>query len=299
MSAVVSTSPTSAIRTDPPPRTGRWQTIRRFTRNRLAMLGASVIAAMILCAIAARWLAPFDPVFGVDSSAYLSAPSATHPLGTDRFGRDVLSRIIHGARISLYAAGVSVAIALVVGGTLGLLAGYFRGHTDAILSRAMDVLIAFPDILLALAIMAVLGARLINVILAIGVVYTPIFARVARAAAMQVRAAPYIEAARAVGVRHPRILLRHVLPNIAAPLIVQTTLSFAFAILAEAALSFLGLGVEPDAASWGIMLRDGKDRMEIAWWVAVFPGLAITLAVLAFNTVGDALRDALDPRLRT
>jgi peptide/nickel transport system permease protein len=178
-------------------------------------------------------------------------------------------------------------------------AGYFGGAVDALISRFTDGLLAFPDILLALAIMAALGASTTNVMLAIGIVYTPIFARIARGAVLQVKQNAFIEAARALGMGHCRIMARHVLPNIAAPLIVQTTLSLAFAILVEAALSFLGLGVEPDASSWGIMLNDGKEWMELAWWVPLFPGVAITLAVFSFNVLGDHLRDVFDPTAKT
>jgi peptide/nickel transport system permease protein len=273
-------------------------TWRRFRRNRLGLAGLVVIGLLLASALSAPLLAPYDPVFGTDEQALLAAPAWDHPLGTDRFGRDVLSRLIYGARISLEVGLIAVSISLVAGTTIGICAGYFGGWTDSVLSRLNDVLLSFPDILLALAVMAVLGASMENLMLAIGIVYTPIFARLARGAALQVKENEYVQAARALGADRRRILVRHVLPNIAAPLIVQTTLSLAFAILAEAALSFLGLGVEPDAPSWGIMLRDGKDRMELAWWVAVFPGLAISVVVLAFNVVGDALRDALDPKLK-
>jgi peptide/nickel transport system permease protein len=262
--------------------------------NKLAAAGAVVIAIVALLAMAASLVAPYDP-YAMDADAALTGPSAAHLFGADAFGRDILSRVIYGARTSLQVGLVSVAIALTAGTIIGMLAGYFGGWIDAILSRVNDGLLAFPDILLALAIMAVLGASTRNVMIAIGVVYTPIFARIARGAVLQVRGQPFIEAARALGLRHGRIMLRHVLPNASAPLIVQTTLSLAFAILAEAALSFLGLGVEPDAPSWGVMLNEGKEWMELAWWIPVFPGLAITVAVFSLNVVGDALRDAFDP----
>jgi peptide/nickel transport system permease protein len=269
----------------------------RVARNRLALAGAIVIAVIILLAIAAPWVAPYDPL-AMDSDAALAAPRADHWLGTDKFGRDLLSRIIYGARLSLWVGIVSVSLSLTAGSAIGLAAGYFGGWIDSALSRFVDTLLSFPDVLLALAIMAILGASTTNVMLAIGIVYTPIFARIARGATLQVKASAFVEAARALGISHTRILLRHVLPNIASPLIVQTTLSLAFAILAEAALSFLGLGVEPDAPSWGVMLAEGKDWMELAWWIAVFPGIAITLAVLSFNLLGDGLSEALDPRHR-
>ncbi len=267
----------------------------QVARNRLALAGGVFIALLIVLALGAPVVAPYDPL-AMDGEAILAAPGAAHWLGTDRFGRDILSRILHGARLSLWVGIVSVSLSLVVGTTIGLVAGYFGRWVDSALSRGIDTLLAFPDILLALAIMAVLGASTTNVMIAIGIVYIPIFARIARGATLQIKSSTYIEAARALGIRHRRILARHILPNIASPLIVQTTLSLAFAILAEAALSFLGLGVEPDAPSWGVMLAEGKDWMELAWWVAVFPGIALTLAVLSFNLLGDGLRDALDPQ---
>jgi peptide/nickel transport system permease protein len=272
---------------------------RRFRRNRLAVLGLGAIVLFVILGAGAPWIAPYDPMFDMNVDALLGPPTAAHWLGTDRFGRDVLSRIIHGARISLQVAVAAVSLALAAGTVIGICGGYFGGRTDTLLSRSMDVLMSLPDILLALALMAILQAGIGSLMLAIGIVYTPIFARVARGAALQVRGSEFVEAARAAGLGHARILLRHILPNITAPLAVQTTLSLAFAVLAEAALSFLGLGVEPDAPSWGMMLRDGKARMELAWWVAVFPGAAITAVVLAFNLLGDGLRDALDPRLKT
>jgi len=265
------------------------------SRNKLAAVAALFLLALALGAIAAPVVAPHDP-YVMRPGAALTGPSWAHWLGADAFGRDVLTRLLYGARLSLSVAVVSVAISLVAGTLLGLCAGYFGGVVDAVLSRINDGLLAFPDVLLALAIMAVLGASTRNVTLAIAVVYTPIFARVARGAVLQVRGLNYVEAARALGFGHARIMLRHVLPNAGGPLIVQATLSLAFAILAEATLSFLGLGVEPDAPSWGVMLSEGKEWMELAWWVPVFPGVAITLAVFSLNVVGDALHDRQDGR---
>lgn len=267
----------------------------RFFANRLAVVGAVVIGVYLVMAIFAPWLAPHDP-FAMEADI-IASPSRDNWLGADEQGRDILSRIIYGARVSLWVGIVSVGIALSAGTAIGVAAGYFGGWADAALSRLADTLLSFPDIFLALVIMAILGESTTNVMIAIGIVYTPIFARIARGSVLQVKANAFIEAARALGVGHGRIMFRHVLPNIGAPLIVQTTLSLAFAILAEAALSFLGFGVEPDAASWGVMLDQGKDWMELAWWVAVFPGIAITLAVFGFNVLGDGLRDALDPRM--
>jgi peptide/nickel transport system permease protein len=224
-------------------------------------------------------------------------PSLAHPAGTDEFGRDVLSRLIYGARISLEVGFISVGISLLVGTALGLVGGYFGGPSDMVLSRLMDILFAFPAILLAIALMAVLGSDIRNVMIAIGIVNMPIFMRVARAATLSTRASQYVEAARTVGAGNARILGRHVLPNIAAPLIVQATLAFAWAIIAEAALSFLGLGTQPPTPSWGIMLSKGRQFMEQSPAALIFTGLAISLAVLSLNIVGDGLRDALDPHL--
>ena len=249
---------------------------------------AGVLGAYVLLALAGPVIIA-DP-YAMRPDAPLVSPGLAHPFGTDVFGRDVLGRVIWGARTSLSVAAASVSLSLLAGGLLGMIAGYFGGRIDALLSRLNDGMLAFPDVLLALAIMAVLGASTTNVTLAIAIVYTPIFARITRGAVLQVRPLNYVEAARALGFGHLRILLRHVLPNVTGPLIVQTTLSLAFAILAEAALSFLGLGVEPDAPSWGMMLNEGRDWIELAWWTSFFPGLAITVAVLCLNLLGDHLR---------
>lgn len=265
----------------------------RFGENRLAAAAAAAVALVALAALLAPVITPYGPLDLGD--APLAAPSADHWLGTDQLGRDILTRVVYGSRISLAIAGIGVAASLVAGTAMGLLAGYFRGWVDGAVSRVTDVMFSLPDILLALVIMAVLGPGFDRITLAIAIVYTPIFARVCRGAVLSVSRQPYVEAARAMGLSSRRILARHILPNITGPLIVQTTLSLAFAILAEAALSFLGLSGEADAPSWGLMLRQGKDFLEIAWWVAVFPGVAITLTVLGFNLLGDGLRDAIDP----
>ncbi len=270
--------------------------LRKLLHNRLSMFAMTMLAVFLICALFAPWISPHDP-YAISGESMLAAPGLQHWFGADQLGRDLLSRIMYGARISFLVGVVSVGIALTAGTILGMLAGYFGGWADAVISRIVDVLFSIPDILFALAIMAILGPTTTNVMIAIGIVYTPIFARIARGAVLNARSALYIEAARSMGVGHTSILMRHVLPDILAPLTVQTTLSFAFAILAEAALSFLGLGVEPDTPSWGVMLNQGKDLMEQAWWVAVFPGIAITLAVFSFNALGDGLRDALDPKV--
>ena len=268
----------------------------RLLKNRLALIALLILAMLLTMAVCAPWLAPHDP-YTMRGESMLAPPGPAHWLGGDQLGRDVLSRLLHGARISFTVGISAVSIALVAGTLLGTLAGYFGGWLDMILSRIVDILFSIPDILFALAIMAVIGPTTGNVMVAIGIVYTPIFARIARASALELRHALYVEAARSMGAGHGSILLRHILPGMASPLIVQITLSLAFAMLAEAALSFLGLGVEPDTPSWGIMLNQGKDLMEQAWWVAVFPGIAITLAVFSFNALGDGLRDALDPKV--
>lgn len=272
-----------------------WQ---EFKHHKLAVVGAAIMLLFAVIAIAAPLLSPHDP-YAVNAEAMLQDPGASYWFGTDQLGRDIFSRLLYGARISFQVGAIAVTIALVAGSFMGVLAGYFGGWLDFTLSRITDVLFAFPDILLALAIMAILGPQLTNVMLAVGIVYTPIFARLARGATLSVKESTYVEAARAMGVNNGLIMWRHIVPNILAPLIVQTTLSFAFAILAEAALSFLGLGVEPDTPSWGIMLSEGKDWMERAWWTAVFPGVAITIAVLSLNLIGDGLRDTLDPRMKS
>lgn len=269
----------------------------RFIHNKLAVSGSIILILFLGMAIFAPAIAPYDP-FYMDSTAVLSPPSSVHLLGTDNMGRDILSRIFYGARISLRVSLISVAIATVAGVLLGVAAGYFGKVVDAIISRILEIMFAFPEVLLALLIMSILGASLNNIIIAIGIVYTPIFARITRGAVLSVKDSLYVEAARSIGVKDTAIIVRHILPNILSPVLVQVTLSLAFAILSEAALSFLGIGVEPDIPSWGIMLNNGKAWIEIAWWVGVFPGIAIALAVLGFNVLGDGLRDVLDPRLR-
>ena len=269
----------------------------RFFHNKLAVAGSVILFLFILMAIFAPLIALYDP-FAMDYSAPLSAPSVSHPFGTDNMGRDILSRIIFGARISLQVSVVSVSIATAAGVLLGVIAGYFGKWSDGLISRILEVMFAFPEVLLALLIMSILGPSLNNIMIAIGIVYTPIFARITRGAVLTVKDSLYVEAAKSMGIKNRTIIIRHILPNIISPIMVQVTLSLAFAILSEAALSFLGIGVEPDIPSWGIMLNNGKAWIELAWWVGVFPGIAIALAVLGFNILGDGLRDVLDPRLR-
>ena len=270
---------------------------RRLTRNRLSSAALGAILLVTAAAVLAPWLAPYDPVHA-DFANVLSPPTRTHPFGTDDIGRDILSRVIYGSRISLQAGLFTVAVALVIGLPLGLAAGFFGGRVDALIMRASEVILSFPTLVLALGITAILGPKLIHALFAIGIVFVPHFARLIRAQALSVKEHDYVAAARALGSSDTRLLALHVLPNCLAPLLVQCTFSISFAILTEAALSFLGLGTQPPTPSWGIMLSMGRGYLEQAPWLGAFPGLAIFLTVLGFNLLGDGLRDALDPRLR-
>lgn len=269
---------------------------RLARRNAIGVVGALVVLALLLTAIFAPQLSPYEPNAQVGKR--LTEPNAQYPLGLDQLGRDELSRIVFGARVSLAISVTSVAIALAVGATIGLLGGYYGGWFDSLAMRVMDLMFTLPSFVLALALTGILGADLPNVILAIAFVTIPSIARITRAPVLIVREAEYVAGARVAGARDSRIVFRHVLPNVMAPLIVQTTVSIADAILIEAALSFLGLGVQPPDTSWGTMLGTGRSYMEIANGLSIFPGVAIMLAVLGFNFAGDGLRDYLDPRLR-
>jgi peptide/nickel transport system permease protein len=274
------------------------EVLHALVRHKLALFGLLVLALLLVAAVLGRWVAPYGPN-EIDVMARLQGPSWDHPFGTDELGRDVLSRVIVAARLSLVVGAIAVGIALTVGVVLGLVAGFYGRWVDDVVMRLMDVLFAFPAILLAIAILAVLGPGVTNAMIAIGIVYTPIFARITRASVLTVREEVYVRAARSLGASDLRLLRLHILPNVLAPIIVQTSLSLAFAILSEAALSFLGLGVQPPDPSWGRMLFEGRGFLEQAWWMGVFPGAAIFMTVLSFNVVGDALRDALDPRQRS
>jgi peptide/nickel transport system permease protein len=267
----------------------------RFLKRRAAMIGLFFVVFFIAMAIFAPSLAPYDPL-ATSWTAVRKAPSAAHWFGTDEIGRDVLSRVIFGARASLLAGVVSVSIALSFGVPIGLLAGYAGRWPDALISRMTDAMLATPFLILAIALAAFLGPSLTNAMIAIGVSATPIFIRLTRASVLSVKVEDYIEAARAVGNPHLRIAWRHILPNVIPPLIVQATLAIAAAVIAEASLSFLGLGQQPPAPSWGSMLNTAKNYVENAPWMAVWPGVSIFLLVLSFNLLGDGLRDALDPR---
>ncbi len=279
-------------------RARRDDTWRRLVRNELTVAGAVILALVVVAALFAPYLSPDDPLV-MNPTQLLQPPSAAHLMGTDELGRDVLSRVIWGARISLYVGVISVTMAVVIGVTLGLLAGYHGGLVDDVIARLLDIVFAFPTILLSLGIVGMLGSSLTNTMIAIGVVYTPIYARLARGTTLAVKEREFVEAAVVSGARAARIIVRHILPNVMAPLIIQTSLNLSLAILAEASLSFLGLGTQPPDPSWGTMVNTGQALIELSPWPVVFPGLAIVLAVLAFNLIGDGLRDALDPRLRT
>jgi len=271
---------------------------KSLVRNRSAVIGGTITLVVLLAALLAPVLAPWDPL-KFDPPNRLGGPSVEHWLGTDQYGRDLLSRVLFGARFSLTVAAVSVLAGLLVGGTLGLLAGYFRGGFDLVISRLADILIAYPAILLAIAFLAFLGGGFVNLVLAISVVFVGPLIRVARAAVLTVREELYVEAGRAMGASNSRMIFRTILPNAAAPLIVEVTLRFAYAVLAEAALSFLGLGIQPPFPALGSMVSEGRAFLSLSAWGSLVPGCAIVLMVLGFNLLGDGLRDALDPRLRS
>jgi peptide/nickel transport system permease protein len=280
-----------------PVRARRWRTLRHAARARLAPFGAAVLLVAVAAALLAPLVAPHDPL-KQDLNHALARPDRAHLLGTDNVGRDVLSRVIWGTRVSLVAGLGSVGIAVLVGGLLGLVAGYAGGRVDGLVMRLMDAVLSFPPLVLALALGAVLGAGLTGVVIALGVVYTPTFARLMRGQVLSITAREYVDAARALGVPGWRIAWSHVLPNATAPIVVQASLSVAFAILAEASLSFLGLGVQPPGASWGSMINAGRGYLQQAPWIVFGPGAALFVTVVGLNFVGDAVRDALDPRLR-
>jgi peptide/nickel transport system permease protein len=270
---------------------------RRFARNRGAVFGLAVLVGVVLLSVMAPVVAPYDPLAqGV--GAPLKAPSLAHWAGTDSFGRDLLSRIIYGARIALIVGVVSVALAMVVGVTLGLVAGYYGGWLDVVTMRLMDGLFAFPIIILAIAMMAVMGFGVTNVIIAVAVGFVAPFARVTRADVLAVKEEPYIEAARLAGVAGPAVILRHVLPNVLAPIIVQAALRVSGAIITEAGLSFLGLGPPPPTPVWGAMIAEGRNFIVMAPHVSTIPGVALMVTIVGLNLLGDGLRDTLDPRLQ-
>ncbi|GAC1641554.1 MAG: ABC transporter permease [Chloroflexota bacterium] len=275
---------------------------QRYTRlylllhNRSAIVGMSILAILLIAALAGPWMAPFDP-YNQSLQIQLTGPSSAHHLGTDQYGRDIFSRILYGTRSALLAGVVANGIATVLGVFIGLIAGYYGRWIDALLMRMTDVMLSFPYLLLALIIVSILGTGLTSAIIAIGIVYTPQFARLVRGTVLEARDLEYVQAARALGIPSARIMRRHVLPNVLAPIMVMATLTVGLAIVETAGLSFLGLGAQPPAADWGAMLADGRSYMLSAPWIATFPGLAILITVLGFNLLGDGLRDVLNPRL--
>lgn len=276
----------------------RFETLWRVLRNKSAMLGLSILLLLILVALFAPVIAPYDPVL-IDPSQALQSPSRAHLFGTDQFGRDVFSRVVAGTPLSLSVGLISVGIAIVVGVVVGLLSGYYGGWVDSTLMRIIDIMLAFPGILLALTIISMLGPSLTNLMIAVGISSIPTYARLTRGSVLSAREEVYVSAARAIGVADRRILARHILPNVVAPIIVTATLGVGAAILWAAALSFLGLGSQPPTPEWGRMLSEGRQYLRDHWWISTFPGLAIMVTVLSMNILGDGLRDVLDPRLKS
>jgi peptide/nickel transport system permease protein len=270
--------------------------LRKLFRRKMVLIGAAVLVLMVVAAVAAPWISPYDPM-ALKVLDRLQSPRATHWFGTDELGRDVFSRVVFGARYSLMIGALVMAVSVTAGVLLGLGAGFFR-RVDPPIMRVVDAMMSFPDILLAIALVAVLGGSMTNVIIALSIVYTPRVARVVRASTLVVRELLYIEAARALGIATWRILFIHVLQNIASPILVQATFIFAYAILAEAGLSFLGVGVPPALPTWGTMIASSQQYAHHAIWLALFPGIAIVLSALSLQMVGDGFRDLLDPKLR-
>jgi peptide/nickel transport system permease protein len=274
-----------------------WWTLPHRWRNPIGLVGAAVVLLTVVVVLAAPLIAPYDP--DAQDSERLLPPSLTNLMGTDELGRDTFSRIVFGARVSLQVGIISVFIALLIGAVFGIAAGFLQGRTDTWLMRGVDIMFAFPGLVLAIVIAGLLGASRTNAMIAIGLIYAPAFARVIRGSVLSVMSEPYVEAGRVVGATNSRLVRQYVLPNIVAPLIVMISVYLSSAILAEAALSFLGLGTQPPEPAWGGMLNLARTYMEISPWMAIFPGLAIMIVVLGFNFLGDGLRDILDPRLRT
>lgn len=267
---------------------------RRLKGDRKVMIGLVIVGLLMSLAIFGPWLAPYDPT--ADDFDLFAEPGGDHLLGTDSFGRDILSRMMAGTRVS-FTVGISVAVlSMTVGVTLGLVAGYFGGWLDSLIMRFMDLLWAFPEIILAVGMVAVFGAGIRNIIIAVAIAYLDDFARIVRAEVLRLREEDYALAATAMGASHSRIMLRHILPNCVAPIIVQATFAVGLGILAESGLTFLGLGVSPSTPTWGLILNEGRDFVRQAWWISVFPGIAIMITVLGLNLLGDGLRDTLDVR---
>ena len=272
-------------------------TLKRLSRNKLAMVGVVILSVLILGAIFAPWIVPYDYAEQNIEDAYMS-PCAAHLFGTDEFGRDIYSRILMGSRLSLIIGFIAVAIAIIVGGLLGAIAGYYQKAVDNIIMRFMDILMSIPQLLLAIAITATLGSSIINLMIAVGVAAIPGYSRIVRASVLSVRDQEFVEAARAVGTSDFKIIMKHILPNCLAPIIVKATLDVAICILSAAGMSFIGIGLQPPSPEWGAMLADARYYIRDFSYMALFPGLCIALTIFSLNVLGDGLRDALDPKLR-
>lgn len=278
----------------------QWREVwRMLVKNKMAMVGLFILVVLVLLALFADVIADYDTVvIKQNLASRLQGPTAAHWLGTDEFGRDIFARLIHGTRVSLKVGILAVGLAIVVGGILGAISGFYGGTIDNIIMRAMDIFLAVPSILLAIAIVSALGPNIINLMIAISVSSVPSYARIVRASVLSIRDQEFIEAAKAIGASNTRIIFKHIIPNALAPVIVQGTLGVANAILSIAGLSFIGLGIQPPAPEWGSMLSGGRQYLRYAWWITTFPGLAIMITILSLNLLGDGLRDALDPRLK-
>lgn len=288
---------TESTKIMPKARNPYMEAMHNLRRNKMAVAGAVVLLLAVICAVFAPWIAPF-PYDVQNMEHILEPPSWEFWMGTDIYGRDIFSRIIYGSRISLQVGFIAVTFSALIGGTIGALSGFYRGHLDNVLMRFMDILLAVPSILLAIAIVNILGPSLFNVMMAVGIANIPSYARIVRAAVLSIRDSEFVEAARAIGDSDRAIILRNILPNCMAPIVVQATLGVAQAILSAAALSFLGLGLQPPTPEWGAMLSEGRQYIFNASWTTTFPGFAIVIIVLALNLFGDGLRDAFDPKLK-
>jgi peptide/nickel transport system permease protein len=271
---------------------------RRFSRRKTAVLGLSIVLCVVIIAIFAPVLAPFHPVDDVDYSNRIAAPSGEHYFGTDEFGRDIFSRILYGARVSIIISTGAILLSVGVGVVMGLISGFYGGVIDNVIMRITDGLMSFPPILFAIGLMAALGTNTTNIIISLSIIYTPLFARLIRGCVLSIKEKEYIDAIKVLGGSDLRLLFKHILPNCFSPLLIQITTYFAYAILAEAALSFIGLGVPQPDPSWGNILYDGRQYMREAPWISIFPGIAIAITVLGLNLFGDGLRDHLDPRMK-
>jgi peptide/nickel transport system permease protein len=293
-SAAISTADISALNASNAAPSSRDRVLQRLLRERKVAIGLVLLAILAFIAVFGSWLAPYHP--DADDFGLLEPPSLQHPMGTDSFGRDLLSRLLVGTRVSFFVGFLAAAVALAVGGLLGLMAGYYGRWVDTVISRGVDLLWAFPVIILAVALVAIFGAGFRNVVIAIAVAYFDDFARIVRGETLSIRESDFTMAARALGARDREIMFRHIVPNLIAPLTVQLTFAVGLGILTESSLTFLGLGVNPATPTWGLALNEGRDFIKQAWWISVFPGLAIVTTVMALNLFGDGLRDAMDVR---